>query len=435
MNIVVVGVGYVGIVSAVCFSNRGHSVTCVELDSAKVERLRQGNPLIFEPDLAELMLQNRQRLTFTTDGTAAYQQADAIFICVGTPERHDGSADLRYVKAVSKEIAKAVTKETVVIIKSTVPIGTCTKMEDKMNDWAEHPIHVVSNPEFLSQGTAVRDTLHTQRVVIGTDSHYAKEVMLQVYAGETAPLVITNRESSEMIKYASNDFLALKISYINEIANLCEKVGADVSAVSRGMGLDHRIGQQFLNAGIGYGGSCFPKDTKALHWVAKYHDYEISTVKAAIEVNENQKIKLYKKARKLCKPLKGKTVAILGLTFKPNTDDLREAPSLENIPLFLDDDAEVRVWDPVGMENFKKHYPTEVTYCNTIDQAIKGADVCCIFTEWDAVKDYPLERFSQLMHQPLVLDGRNCYGLDAARDAGLQYYSIGRAFVHGVEGG
>lgn len=316
------------------------------------------------------MTDNMERLDFTTDYAKAYKDAEVIFIGVGTPEKKDGSANLSYVYTVVEQIAASVEHECVVVVKSTVPIGTNDKIETYIIEHLKHdvPVHIASNPEFLAQGTAVRDTLHASRIVIGAESDYAKKVLEKVYENFEAPKVITNRRSAEMIKYASNDFLALKISYVNEIANLCEIVGADIEDVTKGMGLDARIGDKFLNSGIGYGGSCFPKDTKALSWLASFNDNEIKTIKAAIEVNENQKFKLIKKARKYYEDFNGLTVAVLGLTFKPGTDDLREAPSLVNIPIMLDDGAKVKAWDPVGVENYKKHFPNEIEYCDTIEK-------------------------------------------------------------------
>lgn len=429
MNIVVTGVGYVGIVTAACLAESGHHVTCVELDFSKVERLKAGDPIIYEPGLKELMEKNKSRLEYIADGSEAYRNADVIFICVGTPERRDGSANLTYVYDATKQVALTAQKDTVVVIKSTVPIGTCVKLEKYMNSIAKHKIEVVSNPEFLSQGTAVRDTFNAERIILGVNSENALEVMKQVYFGFKQQVVVTNRESSEMIKYASNDFLALKISYINEIGNFCEMVGANIDDVAFGMGLDSRIGNKFLNAGIGYGGSCFPKDTKALHWLAKYHDYELKTIKAAIEVNENQKVRLLKKSKKYYSTLNGLTVAVLGLTFKPNTDDLREAPSLENIPLMLEDGAIVKAWDMAGTDNFKKVFGDTISYCDSIEETIENADLCLIFTEWDSVKNFPLNKYKELMKTPIVLDGRNCYSLRDAENADITYDSIGRKAV------
>lgn len=432
MKIVVAGTGYVGLVTAVCLSEVGHHVTCVDVNEEKINILKEGKSPIFEPGLEELMEKNSSLLTYTIDAKSAYKEADVIFVGVGTPEKKDGSANLKYVYEVAKEIAESVEKDCIIVIKSTVPIGTNKKIEKFINDNLKHKVNVeiVSNPEFLSQGTAVRDTLHAQRIVLGVPSKKAEKVMKDVYDGFNIPYVITNRESAEMIKYASNDFLALKISYVNEIANLCEIVGADIQDVTKGMGMDSRIGNKFLQAGIGYGGSCFPKDTKALSWLANFNDYEIKTVKAAIEVNENQKLKLIKKARKYYDNFEGITVAVLGLTFKPNTDDLREAPSLANIPILLDDGAIIKAYDPIGEKNFKKFYPNEITYCTSMEETLKDADICFIFTEWDFVKNFEISKYEKLMRRPIVIDGRNCYNLDDIRNTKITYDSIGRETIN-----
>ena len=434
MNIAIAGTGYVGLVTAVCLAEKGHMVTCVDVDKDKVERLnKEGKALIYEQGLDKLMQKNEQRLCYTTDYQRAYQNADVIFIAVGTPEKKDGSANLSYVFQVVKEIAESIVKTCVVVVKSTVPIGTNEKIEKYLQakGLEDMQVGVVSNPEFLAQGSAVENTLNASRIVIGTEEDWVKNVMLEVYHKFDAPKLITNRRSAEMIKYASNDFLALKISYINESANLCEEIGADVEDVANGMGYDVRIGNKFLKAGIGYGGSCFPKDTKALHWLSNFHNHEMKTVKAAIEVNENQKLKLIKKAKKYYESFEGLTVAILGLTFKPETDDLREAPSLMSVPILLDDGAMVKVYDPVGMDKFKKYYPDEVCYCATIEDTIRGADLCLIFTEWEEIKQYDVALFAKLMRKAIVLDGRNCYNLDVVRKHSLIYESIGRPVIYG----
>ena len=431
MKIAVAGTGYVGLVTGVCLASKGHQVTCVDVDEKKVEIMRQGISPIYEPGLSELMKENMSRLIFTTNYEKAYSDAEVIFIGVGTPEKKDGSANLSYVYKVAEQIAESVSREVVVVVKSTVPIGTNDKIETYIIEHLRNDVrvHIASNPEFLAQGTAVRDTLHASRIVIGAESKYAKEVLERVYEKFEAPKVITNRRSAEMIKYASNDFLALKISYVNEIANLCEIVGADIEDVTKGMGLDARIGDKFLNSGIGYGGSCFPKDTKALSWLASFNDNEIKTIKAAIEVNENQKFKLIKKARKYYEDFTGLTVAVLGLTFKPGTDDLREAPSLVNIPIMLEDGAKVKAWDPVGVENFKKYYPDEIEYCETIEKTLENADICFVFTEWSEVKALDVMLFKGVMRHPIVLDGRNCYKLEQFDGTGIIYDSIGRETI------
>lgn len=431
MKIAVAGTGYVGLVTGVCLASKGHQVTCVDVDEKKVEIMRQGISPIYEPGLDELMQQNMSRLTFTVDYESAYKDAQVIFIGVGTPEKKDGSANLSYVYKVVEQIAGSVERECVVVVKSTVPIGTNDKIETYMIEHLKNNVrvHIASNPEFLAQGTAVHDTLHASRIVIGAESDYAKTVLEKVYENFEVPKVITNRRSAEMIKYASNDFLALKISYVNEIANLCEIVGADIEDVTKGMGLDARIGDKFLNSGIGYGGSCFPKDTKALSWLASFNDNEIKTIKAAIEVNENQKFKLIKKARKYYEDFTGLTVAVLGLTFKPGTDDLREAPSLVNIPIMLEDGARVKAWDPVGVQNYKKIYPEEIEYCDSIQETLENADICFIFTEWPDVKQLDVMLYKALMRHPIILDGRNCYKLDAFDGLGIIYDSIGRETI------
>lgn len=431
MNLAVAGTGYVGLVTGVCLASVGHKVTCVDVDANKVEVMSQGKCPIYEPGLEELMQEHLSNLTFTTDYKMAYKDADVIFIGVGTPEKKDGSANLAYVYTVAEQIAESIEKDCVVVIKSTVPIGTNDKIEELIKSRVATRINVdiASNPEFLAQGTAVRDTLKAARIVIGTETERAKDILTKVYENFQQPFVYTNRRSAEMIKYASNDFLALKISYINEIANLCELVGADIESVAEGMGMDPRIGNRFLHAGIGYGGSCFPKDTKALHWLSNYYDKEIKTVKAAIEVNDNQKVKLIKKTRNYYEDLSGLNVAVLGLAFKPGTDDLREAPSLVNIPILLDDGANIKAWDPVAVENYKKFYPNEINYCDTIEETLKDADICFIFTEWQEVKDLPAETYRKLMKKAIILDGRNCYEPKKFEGTGVVYDSVGRSVV------
>lgn len=434
MKIAVAGAGYVGLVTAVCMAEKGHHVSCVDIDENKINTLKNGISPIYEPDLEEMMTRNAERLDYTADYQSAYKDAEVVFIGVGTPEKKDGSANLTYVYGVAKQIAESVEIDCVVVVKSTVPIGTNEKVERILKDSKIHDvkIDVASNPEFLAQGTAVGDTLHASRIVIGVANEEAEKVMRKVYKDYDAPVLVTDRKSAEMIKYASNDFLALKISYINEIANLCEIVGANVEDVAKGMGYDARIGNKFLNAGIGYGGSCFPKDTKALHWLANMNDYELKTVKAAIEVNEQQKLKLIKKARKYYDSFEGLTVAVLGLTFKPGTDDLREAPSLVNIPILLDDGAKVKAFDPVGVGNFKKVMERSgvsgldsIEYYDCIDETIENTDICFIFTEWDEIKNYDVTKFTQLMKIAIVLDGRNCYEVIKMKTAGVEYGCIG----------
>ena len=435
MNIAVAGTGYVGLVTGVCLAEKGHEVTCVDVDEKKVGLLSGGKSPIFEAGLQELLQQNMSRLRFTTDYKLAYAHAEVIIIGVGTPEKRDGSANLTYVYGVAGEIAESALEEAVVVVKSTVPIGTNDKIEEyiSLKREGKKRLHVASNPEFLAQGTAVRDTLHASRIVIGVEDEFSRSALLRMYDGFESPKVITNRRSAEMIKYASNDFLALKISYINEIANLCEVIGADIEDVAKGMSYDARIGDRFLHAGIGYGGSCFPKDTKALNWLANFNDHEIRTVKAAIEVNDNQKLLPIKKAAKYYHDFRGLTAAVLGLTFKPGTDDLREAPSLISVPILLEDGVHVKAWDPVGVENFKRLADIgdgEIEYCGTVKEALEGADLCLIFTEWPEVKAMDPEDFVRLMKNAVVIDGRNCFDSKIMRDVkGIVYDSIGRAVI------
>lgn len=433
MKIVVAGTGYVGLVTGACLSEIGHKVTCVDIDENKVTMMKKGISPIYEPGLDELLKRNYEegRLDFTTDYKNAYKDANIVFIGVGTPEREDGSANLDYVFKVCEQIAESVENNCLVVVKSTVPIGTNDRVEEFLKEHVKASIHieVASNPEFLAQGTAVKDTLHASRIVIGVESKEAEEKLRYVYEGFNQPIVVTNRRSAEMIKYASNDFLALKISFINEIANVCEIVGANIEDVARGMSYDKRIGDKFLKAGLGYGGSCFPKDTKALHWLANDSGYEIKTIKATIEVNENQKYKMFRKAKQRFGSLKGMKVAVLGLTFKPETDDLREAPSIPNIKRLLDEGAEIVAFDPVGEENFKKKFNLPIEYVKSPKEALKNADVAFIFTEWKEIKNLDLQYYEKLMKTPIIFDGRNCYDVNLVKEHNIDYYSVGRKEV------
>ena len=429
-KIAVAGTGYVGLVAGVCFAEKGHKVCCVDVDEEKVKLMKSGISPIYEQDLEELMRKNYEasRLDYTTDYKSAYKDADAIFIGVGTPEQPDGSANLSYIATVSRQIAESIEKDCLVVVKSTVPIGTNDKVEQFIKDFLVNDVkvEVASNPEFLAQGTAVRDTLQAKRIVIGTESKEAEKMLMEIYEPFELPIVSVSRRSAEMIKYASNDFLALKISYMNDIANLCELVGANIEDVAKGMSYDPRIGSNFLKAGIGYGGSCFPKDTKALKYLAKQHGYTLKTVEAAVDVNTEQKTKLFKKASDRLITFNNLKVAVLGLTFKPGTDDLREAPSLDNVKLLLEKGANIYAYDPVGEENFKKKYPNEINYVKTPEEALKDANVCFIFTEWNEIKSVKPEKYKDLMKIPLVYDGRNIYDLKDMIKAGVEYYSIGR---------
>ena len=430
MKIVIVGTGYVGLVTGVCLAEKKHKVVCIDIDEKKIEYMKKGKSPIYEPELEKLMIKNykNKRLDFSIDYKKEYKDADIIMIAVGTPEKIDGSANLDFVYEVAKQISKYVKNDCIVVIKSTVPIGTNDKIEKYINDNLESnvKIEVVSNPEFLSQGTAIEDTLNATRIIIGIESERAKKVMEQLYKDFNSPIIFMNRKSSEMVKYASNDFLALKISYINDIANLCEVVGANIDDVTKGMSYDERIGNKFLNAGCGYGGSCFPKDTKALHYLATQGGYNLKSIEATIAINKKQKIILIEKARKKFKSFKGKKIAILGLAFKPNTDDLREAPSIDNIEILLDEGAKIKVYDPKAMENLRKIYPSELEYSNSPQQAIKDTDICFIFTEWQEIKEVKPNEYKKLMKNAIVYDGRNIYDLKEMKENEIEYYSIGR---------
>lgn len=436
MKIAVAGTGYVGLVAGVCFAEKGYDVTCVDVDEKKVEIMRQGISPIYEEGLEELMKKNNAagRLHYTADYQEAYKDADAIFIGVGTPEMPDGSANLSYIATVSRQIAETIEKDCLVVVKSTVPVGTNDKVEQFIKDFLVHDVkvEVASNPEFLAQGTAVHDTLHAARIIIGTESREAEELLKKIYEPFGLPIVSVKRRSAEMIKYACNDFLALKISYMNDIANLCELVGADITDVAKGMSYDERIGARFLNAGIGFGGSCFPKDTKALKFLAKEHGYQLKTVEACVDVNSAQKTRLFAKAKERMISFSGLKAAVLGLTFKAGTDDLREAPSIDNLKLLLIAGADVYAYDPKGAERAKQLFPEgkiekgSMTYVSSVEEALNKANICFIFTEWQEIKALKPMEFKNKMHTPLVYDGRNLFRPAEMKEAGVEYYSIGR---------
>lgn len=436
MRITVAGTGYVGLVTGVCLAEVGHDVTCVDVDEKKVKLMESGVSPIYEEGLEELMQKNYAagRLHYTTDYQNAYKDSEAIFIGVGTPEMPDGSANLSYIATVSRQIAESVERDCLVVVKSTVPVGTNDKVEQFIKDFLVHDvkIEVASNPEFLAQGSAVHDTLHAARFIIGTESEKAEAELKAIYEPFHIPIVSVNRRSAEMIKYACNDFLALKISYMNDIANLCELVGADIQDVAKGMSYDARIGANFLNAGIGYGGSCFPKDTKALKYLAQKNGYTLRTVEAAVEVNTRQKMRLFEKASERMITFQGLRVAVLGLAFKPGTDDLREAPALDNVKCLLEQGADVAAFDPVAEENFKKKFPEgqvekgTIIYVDSPEKALKDANICFVFTEWQQIRQLSPSVFKENMKTPLVYDGRNVYPVLEMKDAGVEYYSIGR---------
>jgi UDPglucose 6-dehydrogenase len=433
MNICMVGVGYVGLVTGACFAEFGINVVCVDKVQEKIDMLKRGKVPIYEPGLEEMVAKNARegRLSFTTDLEEGIKNSLVIFIAVGTPQGNDGAADLKYVEQVAKSIGQTMTDYKVVVTKSTVPVGTGQKVAEIIRANQKTPLDfdVVSNPEFLREGSAIEDFMRPNRVVVGTNSERAQAVMRDLYAPlyliET-PFVLTNVETAEMIKYASNAFLATKISFINEMANICEKVGADVNLVAKGMGLDRRIGPKFLHAGPGYGGSCFPKDTEAIAHIARDHEYRFRIVEAVIEVNRDQRRRMADKiAQALGGSLEGKVVACLGLTFKPNTDDMRESPSLAILPAVMRQGAEVRAYDPAGMAEAMEKMDGLVA-CDNSYHAAEGADCLVLMTEWNQFRNLDWARLKQVMRGKVVVDLRNVYTPEKVREAGFTYISVGR---------
>jgi UDPglucose 6-dehydrogenase len=433
MHIAVVGSGYVGLVTGACLADFGMDVTCVDNDTRKIKMLQRGQIPIFEPGLDALVAKNEKagRLHFTTELKEAIEQSLAIFIAVGTPPREDGSADLTYVVEVAEAIADHMNGYKVVITKSTVPIGTGQLIEKVIKERnGRQPFSVVSNPEFLREGSAIGDFMRPDRVVIGARDAQAIAIMKDIYKPlnliET-PFVITNVESSELIKYTSNAFLATKITFINEVAELCELLGADVHHVARGMGLDRRIGPKFLHPGPGYGGSCFPKDTKALSDIARQAGRPFEIVDTVVEVNERVKLRMVDKITACCGgSVSGLTIGVLGVSFKPETDDMREAPALPILHGLAAGGARLRVFDPAAMENAREVLPAKVTYCSDEYDAAAGADCLVILTEWNQFRSLDLDRLKKVLRRPLVVDLRNVYEPDKMREAGFEYDCVGR---------
>jgi UDPglucose 6-dehydrogenase len=433
MRIVMIGTGYVGLVSGACFADFGHQVVCVDKDDGKIAALKRGEIPIFEPDLDRLVETNVKagRLSFTTELKGPVGDADAVFIAVGTPSRRgDGHADLSYVHAAAREIAAALTGFTVVITKSTVPVGTGDEVERivrETNPAAD--VVVASNPEFLREGAAIRDFKHPDRIVVGTDDERAKKVVDEIYRPlylNQAPIMYTGRRTAELIKYAANAFLATKVTFINEIADLAERTGADVQEVARGIGLDNRIGSKFLHAGPGFGGSCFPKDTRALVKTAQDYDVPLRIVEAVLTVNDTRKRAMARKvAAALGGNIRGKTIAVLGLAFKPNTDDMREAPSIPLITALIDQGATVRAYDPESMQQARNELP-DIHYSEDAYACAKGADALVIVTEWEQFRALDLKRLKAELTQPIVVDLRNIYRPDEMAAHGFTYDSVGR---------
>lgn len=433
MRVAMIGTGYVGLVSGACFADFGHIVTCVDKDTAKIERLTRGDIPIFEPGLKKLVQKNVSdgRLFFSEEADSAVKDADAVFIAVGTPSRRgDGHADLSYVYAAAKEIAQLIDGFTVIVTKSTVPVGTGDQVEAILREQRpDGDFAVVSNPEFLREGAAIKDFKIPDRIVVGSDDERAQEVMREIYRplfiNET-PILFTDRRTSELIKYAANTFLATKITFINEIADLCEVVGANVQEVARGIGLDNRIGSKFLHAGPGYGGSCFPKDTLALSKTAKDYNTPVRIVDTVVQVNEERKKSMSKKiVSALGGDIKGKTIAMLGLAFKQNTDDMRDAPSLDIVPALQEAGATIRAFDPESMHEARKFF-SDVVYCDGPYHAVEGADALVLVTEWDQFRALDMDRVKESLRGNVVVDLRNLYDLSSMKQKGFAYTSIGR---------
>ena len=435
MNIAIVGTGYVGLVSGTCFAEMGAHVTCVDVDSQKIEKLKNGIMPIYEPGLEELVKRNVgfERLKFTTDLTEVLDDVEVVFSAVGTPPDEDGSADLKYVLAVARQFGQHINKYTILVTKSTVPVGTAKKVKTAIQEELDKrgvdvPFDVASNPEFLKEGAAIKDFMSPDRVVVGTESEKAKEVMTRLYR----PLMLQNFRvifmdipSAEMTKYAANAMLATRISFMNDIANLCERVGANVDSVRKGIGTDSRIGSKFLYAGCGYGGSCFPKDVKALVHTGLDNEYHMEVIEAVERVNEKQKSIVYDKIIRMAGPVKGKTIAIIGLSFKPETDDMREAPALVVINKLLADGANVRVFDPIAMDECKRRIGDVVTYCKNMYDASDGSDVFALMTEWRQFRMPSWNVIKKVMTGNVIVDGRNIYDRQELEEQGFIYTRIG----------
>ena len=431
MKIAVVGTGYVGLVVGVCLAENGNSVVCVDNDEKKVEALRRGEIPIYEPGLAEMIPRNvaEERLRFTTDLGTAVQQSEILFIAVGTPQDEDGSADLRHVLAVADGIGRHMNGYKVIVNKSTVPVGTTEKVRKAVSAVTTHAFAVVSNPEFLKEGTAVEDFLKPDRVVIGADDERARAVMCELYAPFVRtgnPVLVMDSASAELTKYAANAMLASRISFMNEIANLCDRLGADVGQVRRGMGTDSRIGSSFLFPGIGYGGSCFPKDVKALIKTAEEAGLDLRVVKAVDEANQAQRRVLVPRIAAHLGTLKGKVIAVWGLAFKPRTDDMREAPAAAVIDGLLEAGASVRAYDPKAIDVARRVYGDRIHFCKRSYEAVEGADALVVATEWNEFREPDFGRVKSLMRQPAVFDGRNIYNPQVLREMGFHYEGIGR---------
>lgn len=433
MKITVIGTGYVGLVTGVTLADIGHEVTCVDINEAKIKLLNNSISPIYEPGIEELIKKNieEKRLQFTSNLATAVQISEVVYIAVGTPQNEDGSANLSFIKEASKKVAHSLIKDSVVVVKSTVPIGTNRKLEKMINQLSNYNVSIVSNPEFLREGSAIEDVYSGDRIVIGSDDKNALEIIVKINKEFNVPILKTELESAEMIKYASNAFLATKISFINEIANLCEKTGASIREVSKGMGMDTRIGSAFLQAGIGYGGSCFPKDTAALTQIAGTYSQDFHLLKSVIEVNQKQQLKLVEKLLTIYPSIEDRKIAVLGLAFKPETDDIRDAASTQIIKALLKQKADVYAYDPIACENSQKLFGDTVKYYDQIADVLDNAEAVLIITEWNSIKKITAKQFKKSMKNPIVLDGRLLFDQEEMKNESVSYYSIGegRSYV------
>ncbi|MGG4553697.1 UDP-glucose dehydrogenase family protein [Paenibacillus humicus] len=435
MNIAVIGTGYVGLTSGVCFAELGNTVICVDIDTNKIDQLNNGLMPIYEPNLKEIVQKNKllNRISFTTDFKNAVNQSEIVIIAVGTPSLEDGDVDVSYVESAAKEIAKHINGYKVIVNKSTVPVGTGELVRTIIKNNAKEKVDfdVASVPEFLREGSAVNDFFNSDRIVIGTDSERAKSLLMELHSPLKTLVQSTDIRSAELIKYAANSFLAMKISFINEIANLAETLGANINDIAEGIGSDTRIGRRFLAAGIGFGGACFPKDTNGLIKIAEKAGHDFKLMQEVINVNKIQYKKMIHKLKLELDHIQRSTIAILGLSFKPNTDDIRDAPSIKLIKdlLSLYPGVQIRVFDPIAMPAVRDSIGEVVFYSKSIEEAVKNCDAALIVTEWNEIKEFGLDRYKSLLKQPIIIDGRNCFGLKEAFELGITYHSIGRKAV------
>lgn len=429
MNICIIGSGHVGLVTGACLADFGNEVTCMDDDVKKIDDLGKGLIPFYEPELEQIVRRNvdHGRLRFSSSVAESVNQAEVVFICVGTPQRPDGTADLSFVEVAAKRTAEVMDGYKVIVDKSTVPVktGSWVKRTMKLNNRCKQDFDVISNPEFLREGKAVYDVMHPDRIVIGVESERALNIMKKLYKPLNAPMIVTNIETAELIKHASNAFLALKISYINAVANICEAVGADVTKVAEGMGLDKRIGRAFLDAGIGYGGYCLPKDVAAFIKMAEEVGYDFKLLRAVEEVNAYQCHQVIKKTKELVWNLSGKTIGILGIAFKQNTDDMREAPAIDIIGKLLEENVQIKAYDPQAMGNSRTIFP-DIQYCKDAYEVAEGSDALVIITEWDEFKKLDLVRIKELLRQPIIIDGRNLFQPDEMNRLGFMYQGVGR---------